>query len=187
LGSRSKQRADEAAAWISAATNTVTTGMDNLEAARTGEIVVLAVPWASHDQVVTEIAAAATGKIVVDAVVPLVPPKVSLVQLPADGTAAQRAQRLLPGCSVVGAFHNIAASKLQGEADIDCDVLVCGNDREAREQVIALARDAGMRGIDAGQLANSVASEALTSILIGINRRYGTKSAGIRITGLPDS
>ena len=117
--------------------------------------------------------------------VPLVPPKVSLVQLPAQGSAAQIAQeRLGDVARVVSAFHNVAAAKLQSGGDIDCDVLVFGNDREARDAVIVLADAAGARGIDGGAIANSVVSEALTSVLIHINRRYKVAGAGIRITGI---
>ena len=98
----------------------------------------------------------------------------------------RRAARLGAGVRVVSAFHNIAAAKLSAGGAIDCDVLVCGDDREAREAVIALAEALGTRGIDGGPLANSAAAEALTSVLIGINRRYKIEGAGIRITGIPD-
>jgi NADPH-dependent F420 reductase len=122
---------------------------------------------------------------VVDAVVPLVPPKVSVVSLPPDGSAALSAQRLLAeAVRVQSAFHNVSAAKLAADGSVDCDVLVFGDDREARATVIELANAAGTRGVDGGPLANSVAAEALTSVLIGINRRYKIV-AGIRITGLP--
>lgn len=186
LGSRTAEKAASAASEIAAAVGMNVKGADNLAAAQSGDIVVIAVPWSNHDAILTEIADAVKSKIVIDAAVPLVPPKVGTVQLPQDGTASQRAQRLLPGSKIVGAFHNVGAKKLMGDDDIDCDILVCGDDKEAREKVMALAKDAGMRGIDAGPLANSVASEALTSILIGINRRYKISSAGIRITGIPE-
>src|SRR5262245_3500408 len=163
------------------------TGDDNLGAARTADIVVIAVPYANHDAILNEIKPVVSGKIVVDAAVPLVPPKVSVVQLPPDGSAAQGAQRLLgDGVRVVSAFHNVAAAKLLAGGTIDCDVLVCGDDKAARESIIELANAAGTRGIDGGALANSVAAEALTSVLIGINRRYKVSGgAGIRITGIP--
>jgi len=145
------------------------------------------VPYASHAATLDEIKAFVEGKIVIDAVVPLVPPKVSLVQLPAEGSAAQIAQaRLGDGTRVVSAFHNVAAAKLRSGGAIECDVLVCGNDREARDTVVALANAIGTRGIDAGPLANSVVAEALTSVLIGINRRYKVES-GIRITGVTEA
>jgi NADPH-dependent F420 reductase len=126
------------------------------------------------------------GKIVVDAVVPLIQPKVSTVQLPERGSAAQIAQDLLgEGVRVVSAFHNVGASKLHHGERADCDVLVFGNDKAARDTVIELANLVASRGVDGGVLANSAAAEALTSVLIGINRRYKVPGAGIRITGLP--
>jgi len=131
---------------------------------------------------------AVRGKIVVDAAVPLVPPKVSIVQLPAEGSAAQIAQRLFgDGVKVVSAFHNVGAKKLQAGERVDCDVLVFGDDKDSREIVIALAGEIGTRGVDGGVLANSVAAEALTSVLIAINRRYKVPGAGIHITGLPSA
>jgi len=123
---------------------------------------------------------------VVDTTVPLVPPKVMRVQLPPEGCAAVRAQVLLGGAAnVVSAFHNVAADKLTTDEMIDCDVLVFADDVNVREQVIALAGIVATRGVDGGSLANSVAAEALTSVLIAINRRYKVPGAGIRITGLP--
>ena len=141
---------------------------------------------AAVDRALSEIKPVMDGKILVDAVVPLVPPKVSVVQLPAAGSPAVVAQRLLgPGARVAAAFHNIGAKKLQGGEKVDCDVLVFSDDAAAREQVIALADVVATRGVDGGALANAVAAEALTSVLIAINRRYKIPGAGIRITGLP--
>jgi 8-hydroxy-5-deazaflavin:NADPH oxidoreductase len=161
-------------------------GADNVGAAKAGDIVVLAVPFASHEATLLEVKDSVQGKIVVDAAVPLVPPKVSVVQLPAEGSAAQIAQTLLgEGVKVVSAFHNVGAAKLHAGGRADCDVLVFGNDKEARDIVIGLAGEVASCGIDGGVLANSVAAEALTSVLIGINRRYKVSGAGIRITGLP--
>ncbi|HVT55916.1 MAG TPA: NADPH-dependent F420 reductase, partial [Xanthobacteraceae bacterium] len=106
--------------------------------------------------------------------------------LPPEGSAAQIAQNLLgEGVRVVSAFHNVGAAKLRAGERVDCDVLVFGNDKEAREIVISLTRQVASNGIDGGVLANSIAAEALTSVLIGINRRYKVPGAGIRITGLP--
>jgi NADPH-dependent F420 reductase len=187
LGSRSKEKAVAAAAEMAAGHGHADIrGDDNASAARAAEIVVIAVPYGNHDAILDEIKPVVAGKIVVDAVVPLKPPKVSVVQMPEEGSAAAIADRILGGTArLVTAFHNVGAAKLRGEGPIDCDVLVCGDDKEAREAVIALADAAGTRGIDAGVLANSVAAEALTSLLIGINRRYKVSNAGIRITGLP--
>ena len=185
LGSRSREKAEAAAREIVAGDGApAVRGEDNAGAARAGDIVVIAVPWSNHDAILDEIKPAVEGKIVVDAVVPLVPPKVSQVQLPPLGSAGQIAQqRLGDAARVVSAFHNVAAAKLRGGGPIDCDVLVFGNDRDARDAVIALAAAAGTRGIDGGVIANSVVGEALTAVLIGINRRYKVEGAGIRITG----
>jgi len=185
LGSRSSEKAKAAARDIEPGNGAPPVrGDDNLGAARAGDIVVIAVPFSSHDAILDEIGDAVVGKIVVDAVVPLVPPRVSLVQLPAQGSAAQIAhERIGDTARVVSAFHNVGAAKLRAGGAVDCDVLVFGNDRSARDSVIALAEAIGTRGIDGGPIANSLAAEALTSILIGINRRYKVDGAGLRITG----
>ena len=186
IGSRSREKAQAAAREIKPANGAPPVrGDDNASAARVGDIVVIAVPFSNHNAILDEIRDCVGGKIVVDAVVPLVPPKVSLVQLPAQGSAAQIAQtRLGDGARVVSAFHHVGAAKLRAGGAVDCDVLVFGNDRQARDIVIALTGAIGMRGIDGGPIANSVAAEALTSVLIGINRRYKVDGAGIRITGI---
>jgi len=182
IGSRSAAKAEDFAKGLGGDAR----GYDNLNAAKAADIVVLAVPFSSHEATITEITDAVQGKIVVDAAVPLVPPKVSTVQLPAEGSAAQIAQRLLgDGVKVVSAFHNVSAAKLHAGDRADCDVLVFGNEKESRGIIIALAGEIATRGVDGGVLANSVAAEALTSVLIGINRRYKVPGASIRITGLP--
>jgi NADPH-dependent F420 reductase len=148
-------------------------------------VVVLAVPWASHVQILDEIKGHVGGKVVIDTTVPLVPPKVARVQLPPETCAALAAQKRLGDVArVVAAFHNVAAHKLQTDAAIDCDVLVFGDDPQDRAVAIDLAAAAGLRGVHAGPLANAVAAEALTSVLIGINRNYKVDGAGIRITGI---
>ena len=188
LGSRTREKAEEAAARIEVRNGApAVRGLDNREAAAACDLVVVAVPYGNHAAILDDIKDAARGKIVVDAVVPLVPPKVSVVQLPPETSAAQAAQaRLGTETRVVSAFHNVAAAKLASGGSVDCDVLVFGDDRTARETVIALADAAGTRGIDGGVLANAVVGEALTAVLIAINRRYKVPGAGIRITGLPD-
>lgn len=185
IGSRDKEKADATARELCADGGCVR-GDGNREAARAGDIVVLSVPFASHDAIVEEISSEVDGKVVVDAAVPLVPPKVSIVQLPSAGSPAVVAQRVLgPGVRVVAAFHNVGAKKLHGAEKADCDVLVFADDPKARELVIELAGVVATRGVDGGSLCNSVAAEALTSVLIAINRRYKVPGAGIRITGLP--
>jgi len=127
------------------------------------------------------------GKILIDATVPLVPPKVARVQLPEGGSAVAALQKLLgESVRVVAAFQNVSAHHLRDLThSVDCDVLVCGDDIPARETVIGLVRDVGLRGVHAGPIANAAAAEALTSVLIAINIRYKVPGTGIRITGLP--
>jgi len=184
IGSRSRAKAAALAPDLGADVS----GDDNVGAAQGADIVVLAVPFASHDAIIMEIKDAVQGKIVVDAAVPLVPPKVSTVQLPAAGSAAQIAQHLLgQGVRVVSAFHNVGASKLHKGGRVDCDVLVFSDDKDARNHVIELAGAVANRGVGGGALANSAAAEALTSVLIWINRQYKVPGAGIAITGLEDA
>jgi len=162
-------------------------GMENPDAAESCHIAVLTVPYAAHPATLQIIRAGVQGKILVDVTVPLRPPKVATVQLPPAGAAAVEAQALLgPGVRVVSAFQNVAAGHLKDpDREIDCDVLVCGDDKAAREIVIGLAEAAGMRGWHAGPLVNSAAAEALTSVLISINRAHKIPGAGLRITGAP--
>jgi hypothetical protein len=162
-------------------------GMENADAAEACHIAVLAVPLPAQLPTLETIRAQVQGKILVDVTAPLKPPKVGTVQLPPGGSAVVAAQEMLgDGVRVVSAFQNIASAHLaEPDHEIDCDVLVCGDDRAAREIVIGLAEAAGMRGWHAGPLANSAAAEALTSVLISINRAYKIGGAGIRITGVP--
>jgi NADPH-dependent F420 reductase len=142
------------------------------------------VPFAAQEATLADIRAHVAGKIVVDTTVPLMPPKVMQVQLPAEGSAAMRAQTLLgEGANVVSGFHNVAAHKLATDEEIACDVLVFGNDKAARAQVIALAAHARLRGLHGGALVNSAAAEAMTSVLIFMNRAYQVDGAGVQITG----
>lgn len=184
IGSRSAEKAADAAPGLGEGV----TGKDNVGAAEAADIVVLAVPFSSHEATLTEIRDAVQGKILVDAAVPLVPPKVSVVQLPEEGSAAQIAQKLLgDGVRVVSAFHNVGAAKLHKGGRADCDVLVFSDDKDARNQVIELAGAVATRGVGGGSLANSAAAEALTSVLIWINRNYKALGAGISITGLEET
>lgn len=158
--------------------------LENLAAAEAADIVVLTVPFSHQLSTLEYVKPALQGKILVDVTVPLVPPKVARVQLPESGSAGQAAQDLLGDeVSVVSAFQNVAAVHLQEGHGLDCDVLVTGNDIEARGKVIELIEAAGMRGFHAGPICNAAAAEALTSILIVINKRYKCH-AGIRITGV---
>ena len=189
IGSRDPARAEAAAVALSAAVpGSTASGMDNRAAAERGDIAVLTVPYAAHRATLESVADALRGKILIDVTVPLMPPQVARVQLPPEGSAAVAAQSLLgPKVRVVSAFQNISSHLLESaEAQVECDVLVCGDDKDARGIVVELAREAGMRGIHGGALANSAAAEALTSVLIFINRRYGVKTSGVRFTGLPE-
>ncbi len=148
------------------------------------QVCVLAVPYAAHASTLAQIKDAVQGKIVVDTTVPLMPPKVGTVQLPAAGCAAtETAQALGADVRVVSALQNIGAEKLGAGGDIDSDVLVCGDDAASVEVIRALLAELGLRSWHAGPLANSAAAEALTSVLIQLNRRYKLGQAGIRITG----
>lgn len=183
IGSRSREKA----AGFAERLGLDVAGVDNVEAARMADIIVLTVPFSSHEATITEIRDAVQGKIFVDATVPLVPPKVSMVQLPSAGSAAQIAQKILgEGVRVVSAFHNVGAAKLHAYGRAECDVLVFGDDKEARSKVIELAGAVASRGVAGGSLANSAAAEALTSVLIWINRHYKVTGAGLAITGLGD-
>jgi len=160
---------------------------DNAEAAAFGDIVLVAVRFGNQRETLEAIRESAQGKIVVDTTVPLVPPKVMRVQLPAEGSAAQITQALLgEGVRVVSAFQSVAAHHLSAMGEVPCDVLVTGDDRDAREQVIGLARTMGLNALHAGPLCNAAAAEALTSVLIFLNKEYQTHS-GIRITGVGGS
>ena len=183
VGSRDPARAAECARAIGAE------GMDNMAAARECDIAVLTVPYAAQKPTLEQLRDALAGKILVDVTVPLAAGRVMRVALPAEGSAARIAQDVLgESVRVVSAFQNVSADRLEdAEAAVDCDVLVAGDSPEARREVVKLAEAAGMRGIEAGPLDNAAAAEALTSLLIWMNRRYGSAGAGIRITGLPDA
>jgi NADPH-dependent F420 reductase len=180
IGSRSADSAQGAAQEIGAAG-----GANYTEAASGKDVVIVTVPFAAQAETLAQIRDRVGEAIVVDTTVPLVPPKVMRVQLPAAGSAALTAQALLaPGTRLVSAFQNVAAHKLITDEPVACDVLVFGDDVEARKAVIGLAADMGLRGLAGGALANSAAAEALTSILIFLNKTYAADGAGIRFTGL---
>ena len=161
-------------------------GLGNAEAAAAADIVVLSVPYSAHKATLESVREACAGKILVDLTVPLQPPQIMTVNLPAGQAAALEAQALLGASTpVVAAFQNVSAVKLrQLDQPVDCDVLVCADDAAAKAQVIELVVAAGMRGIDAGSLKNAIAAESLTPLLLHINRTYRIAGAGIRITGL---
>lgn len=190
IGSRSPERAIAAADAINDRLGTNLTRGDGLKAAaQAADIVVLAVPYAGQQDTVREVADALAGKILIDVTVPLMPPKVSRVQLPDGRSAVELVQEMLgDGVKVVSAFQNISAHHLVDlDAEIECDVLVCADDQEAGAQVVAMTQEIGLAAWYAGPLCNSVVSEGLTSVLISLNRRYGINGSGIRITGIERS
>ena len=160
--------------------------MANPAAAAEANVVVLTVPYSAHHGTLESIKHQLDGKILLDITVPLQPPKVRTVHLPAGGSAAQEAKAMVgDGVRVVSAFQNVTHEKLQDmDRNIECDVLMSGDDAEAKQEVGKLIEAAGMRPVDAGPLANAVAAEALTAVLLYINKKYGVKGAGIRITGI---
>lgn len=159
-------------------------GMSNEEAARQANIVVLTVPYSAHGTTLENVKDALKGKLFIDVTVPLVPPKVSKVQMPPAGSAAQEAREILgEDVEVVAAFQNISHEHLLEDGDVDCDVLVTGSSKSARHEALKLVEAAGLIGWDAGPIENSVVVEGLTSVLININKLYGSTHAGIRITG----
>ena len=185
IGSREAAKAATAAEQMAGEAGHPVRSGSNAEAAAQADIVILTVPFASQEATLRDIAPSVAGKIVVDTTVPLVPPKVMRVQLPAEGSAAVRAQKILgESVRVVSAFHNIAAHKLAADAAVDCDVLVFGDEKVARDAIVRLVEVCGLRGLHGGALVNSAAAEALTSILIFVNKQYAVDGAGIRITGI---
>ncbi|UCC86248.1 MAG: NADPH-dependent F420 reductase [Anaerolineales bacterium] len=187
IGSRQQEKAERVAAELNARLGkALIRGMVNPSAADAADLVVLTVPYSAHIPTLESIRAELSGKILVDVTVPLQPPKVSRVHIPPGGSATAEAQALLGNdVRVVAAFQNVGAAHLDDpDHPVQCDVLVCGDDKEAKAEAIALAAAAGMRGLDAGPLQNAVVIEGLTAVLIGINIRYKIKGAGILITGL---
>ena len=189
IGSRSEEKATTRATEMNEELGgEYITGMANEECEKEADLVVLSVPYSAHKPTLESVKEFCIGKIVVDLTVPLAPPEIMSVNLPEGNSAALEAQALLGDeVKVVGAFQNVSSVKLKKlDEPVDCDVLVCGDDVEAKQEVIQLVKAAGMRGIDAGALKNAVAVEALTPVLLYINKTYKVKGAGIRITGVED-
>jgi coenzyme F420-0:L-glutamate ligase/NADPH-dependent F420 reductase len=185
IGSRDPEKAKAFAAGLMVAVPQGRVHGSDLEtSAERAELCFLAVPYAAHADTLSRIKPHVAGKVVVDATVPLRPPKVGTVQLPPSGSAAVDAQALLgPEARVVSALQNIGAEKLAAGQAVDGDVLVAADDGEAAGAVCALLAEIGLRAWHVGPLANSAAAEAMTSVLIQINRRYKRVQAGVRITG----
>lgn len=159
-------------------------GMANADAAQWGDIIFVTVPFSAQDGTLADIKPHVAGKIVVDTTVPLVPPKVMRVQLPVEGSAAAKAAGILgEDVRLVAGFHNVAAHKLGQDVDVECDILIFGDEKDARAEIVKLADQIGLRGVHAGALVNAAAAEAMTSLLIFINKNYQVDGAGVRITG----
>lgn len=186
MGSRDAARAQALAGELSAEHGLALTGADNEQACRDAELAVLSVPYAAQRETLGQLASALAGKILLVLTVPLVPPRVREVQLPAGGSAAQEAAAQLGAATrVVAALHHVSAAHLADLAHaLDCDVLLCGDDAGAKQQAGALIEQLGTRAFDAGALCNAVALESLTPVLLYLNRRYKGHGAGIRITGI---
>ena len=189
IGSRSVEKAqiaaDEINALVTGDGKDKVVGLENSQAADWCDYVVMTVPYEAHADMLCNLNEIIKGKILIDVTVPLVPPKVHMVHVPKGGSAGLEAQAILGDeTPVVMAFQNISYERLFKEDDIDCDVLVCGTSKQAREAVLELVREGGMTGWDAGPLANSIVIEGLTSVLIYINKNYGSREAGIKITGV---
>jgi len=186
IGSRSLEKAETSAQGLAKRAGKKVVGLANPEAAAAGDLVIMTVPFASHKPTLKSIRESVQGKIFVDATVPLVPPKVMCEQMSAGGSAASAAQKLLGDeVRVVSAFQNVAAEQLNADdAHLDqCHMLVCGNDSTARETVVQISEELGMRAWHAGPVDNAAIVESLTSVLNFMNKRYNFPGAGIKIMG----
>jgi NADPH-dependent F420 reductase len=190
IGSRSAEKAATVAAELSVllpAGSATIAGDSNAGAAAAADVVVLSVPYAAQHDTAAQIVEGSQGKTLISVVVPLKPPKVSIVWRPESGSAAEELQAQMgEQVRVVAAFQNISAGHLKDLAwEADCDVLYTGDDKQAKATTLELIRAAGFFGVDAGPLANSSVVEGLTALLIGVNVRNKVQGSGIRITGIP--
>ena len=186
IGSRDEERAVARAAELSAVVGKTIEGGDNAWAVKEAEVVLLCVPYTGHNEMLRAMRSSLEGRVVIDITVPLKPPAIHEVHQPAGGSAAMEAQEILgSGAKVVAALHHVSSTLLADtEIEIDCDVLVCSNDADAKETVLSLVSDLGLRGLDAGVLRNAIALEALTPVLLSLNKRYKSGRAGIRFSGV---
>ncbi len=189
IGSRQMEKGQQVAAELQArapAAAANLSGADNLTALQQADLAVLAVPYSGQERTLAGLEAALAGKLLLSVVVPLGEKAARVWRPPSGLSAAEEAARQLgEGARVVAAFQNISAHHLAdpGHA-VDCDVLVCGDDKADKQVALDLCSAAGMRGVDAGPLQNASVAEGLTAVLIGINIRHKIKNAGIRITGI---
>ena len=188
IGSRSQERAEKVAAELNAELGqTRIRGLENPQAAEAAEIVVLTVPYTAHLGTLESVKDQVRGKIFVDVSVPLDPDNPRRMHMPAAGSATEEAQAFFgPETKVVAAFQNVSAHLLRDPQQvIDCDVLVCGNDTEAKKTIMGLVATMGLQAYDVGPAASARVVEGLTSVLIRLNIRHKVKGSGIRLTGLP--
>lgn len=187
LGSRSKQHAQDIAVELNKISNGRGTcvGLTNLEAVNEADVIVITVPFSAHKEILELIRESVIGKLVIDVTVPLAPPAINKAKMPPAGSAAQEAQQILGDeVNICIAFQNISFEHLMTNEKTDCDVLVTGSNKQARERTIELVKAAGFTGLDAGAIENSAVVEGLTSVLIHINKQYHSTNAGIKITGI---
>jgi coenzyme F420-0:L-glutamate ligase / coenzyme F420-1:gamma-L-glutamate ligase len=187
IGSRSREKAQAFVSEMKAAhPGFHGWGGELAETAAAADLSILSVPYAAHAETLAQVRSQLAGKILIDTTAPVRPPKVGTVQLPEAGSAAVEAQRALgPEARVVSALQTVSAGKLASGKAIDGDVLVAADDAEAATVVCELLSGMGLRAWHVGPLANSAAAEAMTSVLIQINRRYKRVQSGLRITGMP--
>jgi NADPH-dependent F420 reductase len=185
IGSRTPPKAEGVAAELNERLGSeMVRGAANEAAAGDCDIAILTIPYSGHRATLESLKPALIGKLLVDVTVPIDSSDPSTLSQPEAGSAAQEAKQILgDGTQVAAAFQNVSHVHLREDGAVPCDVLVCGQDRETRDQVLQLAEAAGLVGWDAGGLANAVVVEGLTSVLLGINKRYDMRHAGLRITG----
>jgi NADPH-dependent F420 reductase len=188
IGSRTMEKAQGVAQTLNEQVGAErVSGHSNREAAEAADVVVLSVPYGGQLAILEQVKDAVGGKVVVNVSVPLDPESARRIKVPPAGSATAEVQEFLgAGAKVVAAFQNVSAHVIADpQAPVECDILVCGDDKEAKEEVMRLVELAGMQPFDAGPLANAVAVEGLTAILINVNIRYKSKGAGIRLTNIP--
>ncbi len=187
IGSREAERAETAAREMNGPLNTSNVeGYSNRDAAARAEIVLLALPYDGMKPILEDIREACANKIVISIASSLDPERKSRARVVPAGSITQEVQNFFGDTvRVVAAFQNISPEKLEGDAKIDADVLVCGADKESREKVIGLIKRIGMDALDVGAIQNAVVVETLTAALIALNIKYKVSGAGIRITGVP--
>lgn len=187
IGSRLKEKGESVAAeLLELLPEANIRGTDNRAAAEQADIIVLSVPYEAQEATLKAVKSAISGKLLITVVAPTQHPKARVWRLPSSLSAAEEARNMLgEDAKVVAAFQNIGAHHLKDiDHQLDCDVLVCGDNKEDKQIALKLCTDAGLRGINAGALQNASVVEGLTSVLIAVNIIYKSKAAGIRITGI---